>query len=218
MRYTLRLLTAQQFQRAAALVCAGEVLRREDEQTLGRRRRSGSACGSAAAVSPNWYADAERADRRGPGGRRRASGPTSCRRWPARGAARRSRGAPRPARRRRRRGGCSCYCPNGEGADACPFSRTQSPRRACRSSPSTRRSTGYAAEPGDRHRRQVRPAALARLRRHAVRPGRASAARGTATGTTTSTRGPAAASRHNAKGRLAGGDQPARSSGCGRRT
>ena len=48
MRYTLRLLTAQQFQRAAALVCAAEVIRRDDEHALGRRRPSGSGCGSAA--------------------------------------------------------------------------------------------------------------------------------------------------------------------------
>ena len=35
MRYTLRLLTAQQFQRATALVCAAELARREDEATWG---------------------------------------------------------------------------------------------------------------------------------------------------------------------------------------
>ncbi len=35
MRYTLRLLTAQQFQRATALVCAAELARRADEQTWG---------------------------------------------------------------------------------------------------------------------------------------------------------------------------------------
>ncbi len=35
MRYTLRLLTAQQFQRAIALVCAAELARRADEQTWG---------------------------------------------------------------------------------------------------------------------------------------------------------------------------------------
>src|SRR4029077_14173663 len=35
MRYTLRLLTAQQFQRATTMVCAAELARREDEATWG---------------------------------------------------------------------------------------------------------------------------------------------------------------------------------------
>ena len=54
MRYTLRLLTAQQFQRAAALVCAAEVLRREDTKTWGDEPfRIGLWVGGL--VSPNWY-------------------------------------------------------------------------------------------------------------------------------------------------------------------
>ncbi len=40
MRYTLRLLTAQQFQRAAALICACDKIRKENEEQLGAARIS----------------------------------------------------------------------------------------------------------------------------------------------------------------------------------
>lgn len=57
MRYTLRLLTAQQFQRATALVCAAEVARREDDATWGKEPfRIGLWVGTA--VSPKRYDEA----------------------------------------------------------------------------------------------------------------------------------------------------------------
>ncbi|MFE3173868.1 DISARM system helicase DrmA [Amycolatopsis sp. NPDC059090] len=59
MRYTLRLLTSQQFQRAAALVCAAELIRQEDIATWGEKPFTiGLWVGSA--VSPKRYKDAER--------------------------------------------------------------------------------------------------------------------------------------------------------------
>lgn len=57
MRYTLRLLTAQQFQRATTLVCAAEMARREDEDTWGTEPfRIGLWVGSG--VSPKRVDDA----------------------------------------------------------------------------------------------------------------------------------------------------------------
>ena len=56
MRYTLRLLTAQQFQRAATLICACERLRRQDPRLGERPFRIGLWVG--AKVSPNWYPEA----------------------------------------------------------------------------------------------------------------------------------------------------------------
>ena len=58
MRYTLRLLTSQQFQRAATLVCAAELVRREDTATWGEEPfRIGLWVGTA--VSPKRVSEAE---------------------------------------------------------------------------------------------------------------------------------------------------------------
>jgi len=58
MRYTLRLLTAQQFQRASALVCAAELARRDDEKTWGSEPfRIGLWVGTD--VSPKRFEEAD---------------------------------------------------------------------------------------------------------------------------------------------------------------
>src|SRR5258708_36733007 len=58
MRYTLRLLTTQQFQRATALICACEDLRRRNPQKWGKRPfQIGLWVGAGA--TPNNTTDAE---------------------------------------------------------------------------------------------------------------------------------------------------------------
>jgi len=69
MRYTLRLLTLQQFQRAAALMCACETIRKEKEAKWGKVRiRLGLWVGSKS--TPNTLAQADEAVRRAVGGDR----------------------------------------------------------------------------------------------------------------------------------------------------
>ncbi|EQD42309.1 hypothetical protein B1B_14110, partial [mine drainage metagenome] len=54
MRYTLRLLTAQQLQRTASLICALERLRKDQKERLGERRFTvGAWLGSAS--TPNTH-------------------------------------------------------------------------------------------------------------------------------------------------------------------
>jgi len=123
MRYTLRLLTAQQFQRAAALVCAAEVLRRADEATWGTEPfRIGLWVGGG--VSPNWFEDAAaqiaEAKDAGDGTRTNVLQTLAC---PWCGAKLRAHEDLEPKEDRRR---VFLYCPEGEGQDACPFSRTRS--------------------------------------------------------------------------------------------
>ncbi|MBX6356444.1 MAG: helicase, partial [Micromonosporaceae bacterium] len=123
MRYTLRLLTAQQFQRAAALVCAAEQLRRGDEQTWGGQPfRIGLWVGGG--VSPNWYEDAEEqiaeAREAGDGKRTNVLQTLAC---PWCGTALRPHHDLRPKPDLRR---VLLFCPNGEGPDACPFSENLS--------------------------------------------------------------------------------------------
>ena len=55
MRYTLRLLTAQQFQRAARLICALDWIRQTSDRDLGPRFSIGLWLGRS--TTPNWNAD-----------------------------------------------------------------------------------------------------------------------------------------------------------------
>ena len=122
MRYTLRLLTAQQFQRAAALVCATEVLRQHDENTWGSEPfRIGLWVGGS--VSPNWYDDAatQIAEAR-EAGHGKFSNVLQTLNCPWCGSKLRAERDLEPKDDLRR---VLLFCAEGEGSDACPFSRTR---------------------------------------------------------------------------------------------
>ncbi|MEU0078796.1 DISARM system helicase DrmA [Micromonospora tulbaghiae] len=123
MRYTLRLLTAQQFQRAAALICAAEVLRQRDERTWGKEPfRIGLWVGGG--VSPNWYDEAAEqiaeAREAGHGKFTNVLQTLSC---PWCGSKLRAERDLEPKEDLRR---VLLFCAEAEGVDACPFSRTRS--------------------------------------------------------------------------------------------
>ncbi|MER5758508.1 DISARM system helicase DrmA [Streptomyces sp. NPDC002082] len=127
MRYTLRLLTAQQFQRAAALVSACEVLRRE-EFTRDRRWgetpfRIGLWVGNS--VSPNWSSEAQEqiagAKESASDKHARVIQVLTCP-WCGEGLTAHSNMNYDEDRRR-----VLLYCPRGEGEGRCPFSRLGAP-------------------------------------------------------------------------------------------
>ena len=82
MRYTLRLLTIQQFQRATALICACEIIRRDDEKKWGKEPfRIGLWVGQKTTPNTNEQAaEAIQQEHGGKGSRRckrqRLTGPT----------------------------------------------------------------------------------------------------------------------------------------------
>jgi hypothetical protein len=124
MRYTLRLLTAQQFQRASALICAAEVLRQQNESRWGTEPfRIGLWVGSG--VSPNWYDDAatqiSEARASGDGRHTNVLQVLAC---PWCGTPLRTERDLEFNDETRR---VILHCPNGEGVDACPFSRRRTP-------------------------------------------------------------------------------------------
>ncbi|PNG22728.1 helicase [Streptomyces cahuitamycinicus] len=125
MRYTLRLLTAQQFQRAAALVSACEVLRREE---FARDRRWGPTpfrigLWVGTSVSPNWFDEAKEqiaeAKENASDKHARVLQVLTCP-WCGSGLTARSNMEYDEGRRR-----VLLYCPRGEGEDLCPFSRRE---------------------------------------------------------------------------------------------
>ncbi|MFJ6783512.1 DISARM system helicase DrmA [Streptomyces yangpuensis] len=127
MRYTLRLLTAQQFQRAAALVTACEVLRRtefaQDRRWGETPFRIGLWVGNS--VSPNWCSEAQEQI----AGARESSSDKHARviqvltcPWCGEGLTAHSNMQYDEDRRR-----VLLYCPRGEGEGRCPFSRLGAP-------------------------------------------------------------------------------------------
>jgi Helicase conserved C-terminal domain len=126
MRYTLRLLTAQQFQRASALVCACEWLRRErlaagDSRWGATPFRIGLWVGKS--VTPNDYDDAERQINETRGQERMIGGPMQLAACPWCGS-RLSGSHDLKTKGLRRRVLLFCSDPEGD----CPFTERRSPR------------------------------------------------------------------------------------------
>lgn len=120
MRYTLRLLTAQQFQRATALVCAAEIERSKDPTVWGEEPfRVGLWVGTD--VSPKRYGEAEDQLRKANQGRGHRLTVLQLRRCPWCGAPIGARDI-QPNRTEQR---IRVYCSNGLGG--CPFARGASP-------------------------------------------------------------------------------------------
>ena len=130
MRYTLRLLTLQQFQRAATLIAACEVIRREDPTRWGIEPfRIGLWVGQRS--TPNWTKDAAEAIKRdrgigwgggGVGGRGTPYQITNC---PWCGSSLDPGKHIQVETVEQGRGRTFQYCPNGLGN--CPFSRKHAP-------------------------------------------------------------------------------------------
>ena len=170
MRYTLRLLTIQQFQRAAALICACEVIRRADAAAWGEVPfRIGLWVG--ARVTPNRTDDAEDWLKQQRGGKRtpsRALGSphqlTSCP-WCG------TRAPARPGHQGR-------HWSSRRTLVTCPDSvlRVRPGAQPGEGTPGRGRRRGDlppAAQPDHRHGGQVRADAVAGRDAGAVRPGRA---------------------------------------------
>jgi hypothetical protein len=126
MRYTLRLLTLQQFQRAAALLCACEVIRRDDPARWGSEPfRIGLWVGQNS--TPNWVKDAEEAIKQLKKGGYTGAGsgsPNQLTTCPWCGSAiEPDQIVPEPAERGRAR--VITYC--GDALGRCPFSHKQAP-------------------------------------------------------------------------------------------
>ncbi|MGH3221077.1 MAG: DISARM system helicase DrmA [Streptosporangiaceae bacterium] len=125
MRYTLRLLTAQQFQRAAALICACEWLRRErlaagDSRWGTTPFRIGLWVGSS--VTPNTFEEAERQITESRGYERTIGGPLQLAACPWCGSPL-SGSRDLTTNRLRRRVLLHCSDPEGD----CPFTPRRSP-------------------------------------------------------------------------------------------
>ena len=176
MRYTLRLLTAQQFQRASALVCACEMLRRERVEAGDSRWgttpfRIGLWVGSS--VSPNSFEEAERQITESRGSERVLGGVLQLPVCPWCGS--RLSSANVQTNRLRRR--VLVYCSDPEGD--CAFSPRNSPDEGLPVLTVDEEIYRLTPGAGDRHGGQAGAAAVEGVDRNPVRAGGHASARGT---------------------------------------